>query len=661
MEKLAVMYDREYKKYLSKKDWERFVNYKSNHYFIDEIDDSLLGKISMAQLKWARELEATVFTQIFLPLTGFLSGKYMALYDIVDGKVVYRLDGDTLKKCECDASSFPNGGQRSTCCARGYTKWDIHQPVYVAENNGYKILYIPSIFTSYDGTALDNISVLFKCDGKLNEVVSETLSLLGEGRDTVHLCSGMEQEYFLFPTKYVRNRKDLLLCGRELVCDGLGMDQEQYAHYFALPRPKICDYMSTLRKRLVDMGINVQAQHSEVAPRQYEIVPKYTPITRSVFENAIIKQTIIDVASKFDLTPIFNEKVNSGVNGSGKHINMSLASDKKNYFDIKCGAKLFLLFVTSMVSAIARHKDLVLASVISYNNEMRLGGNEAPPMELSVYLGESVFKVFNEIANGKYNAYDIWEDDTKLRSVLSNIICNDFDRNRTSPFAFTGNKFEYRMVGSNNTGFVPLVVISTILCEKLADINKRLKDAKNIQSTYMDIIKDNILECQKIVFNGDNYKKVSSGDKKDVSALDVFEEYNDDKNISLFVNNSIFTEKELSVIYNVEKIKYKHSIMLDRDILCDLVHSKILPGIAKYLGQTKDNSLIDCDTISAMFNDIKKNVTSLEKIKIVNSANVSKIKKFMTSISDMYKKLCHMIPREYFDLVSDDALFYDCK
>lgn len=655
MSKLLVMYDNEYKKYLSKKDFLKFLEYKSNNAFVDDMSDDLLEKLCSAQLKWARKNGATIFTQIFLPLTGFLSGKYMALYDIVGGKMIYKLDKNILKKCECDASSFPNGGYRSTCCARGYTKWDIHQNIYIAENSGNIILYIPSIFTSYDGTALDNISILTKCDLRLNQVVGQTLKLLGEQQETVHFYVGMEQEYFLLPKHLIQKRKDIALCNRQLLCNGLSISQEQYAHYFALPRPKVCEYMNRLRKILVDVGINIQAQHSEVAPRQYEIVPKHSESTRAVFENAIIRQKMTDIGNELEMIPIFTEKINAHVNGSGKHMNISLSSNGRNYFDTRCGPKLFMLFFTTMIKAVAKHKELLPASVMSYHNDMRLGGCEAPKKEISVYVGDAISQILNEIKDKKIKADKIWNNDAQLQKTLHDIITNNFDRNRTSPFAFTGNKFEYRTVGASNTGFMPIAVLSTVFSEEMANINAKLKSSNNIQKTYYEVLEQNIEECQKIIFNGDNYKIKDNNKNHSKTTLSALKEYIADKNIALFVNNNIFTNNELHVIYTVERHKYIESFCVDKCVLKDIMTSNIYPVIDKFLVDKENKT--DKDTLRILYTKLKKHMKKLDSINLDENDDVSP-DKYFDDINNIFNQICETINIDNFSLIKDDDIYY---
>ncbi len=569
MEKDKVMRDRDFKKYLSSEDYSKFIRYKSEHLYIDEMDDDLLDKLCGAIVEWAKTKDVNVYTQIFLPLTGYLSGKFLALYRTGETNEVRRITSKDLKYQECDASSFPNGGARGCANARGYTKWDIHSPIYIMYDcDRPGVLVIPSIFTSYDGTALDNIDVLLRCKEGINRAVERLYEAMGRSYSGCNIFAGMEQEYFLFPKDIVGCRADLALCGKELLYDSPTIPQSQYAHYFALPRPKIAAYMNALRGELASIGIDVEAQHSEVAPRQYEIVTRYSDMEHAVLENAIVKQKISEVADRYGYIAEFNEKIHPRINGSGKHLNISLSVNGQNVFKVGSDPSIFLLFFTTMIDSVRQYQDLVLASISSYSNDNRLGGYEAPPKDITVYIGEKLYEVLLDIRDKKYSMCDILGIDPALHDRLAQILGQDFDRNRTSPFAFTGDKFEFRLMGSANTGFMPLVVISTILVDKINSATSKLQSGSSI----LDIVMENIISMDSVIYNGDNMTRSSKGNK---CALDAIKIYNSDTVRELFVKNNIFSETELKVIYNTETAKYIDEVTLDAHVLIHMLEDTL--------------------------------------------------------------------------------------
>lgn len=444
--------DAVFKKYVSKKVYAEYLDIKLKG---GHINLPLASKLSHAIKLWAVKQGVTHYTHWFQPLTGLTAGKQVSFLELDGHKVIEKFDAKSLIKGETDASSFPNGGERMTFEARGYTVWDYTSPIVIQnKGNGNKVLLIPTAFCSYHGTALDEKTPLLRAIQALNKQGVKLLHTLGY-KDVKKLIVnvGGEQEYFLIKKSHYLKRKDLVLTGRTLLGAPPIKSQEKHHHYFGTISNLMNGFMNDVNKELWKMGITAKLQHNEVAPCQYEIVPIYSNVNIACDQNQILMETLQSVAQKYDLVVLLNEKPFKGVNGSGKHTNWSVATDTGiNLLDAALEDKtLFLLFLTSVIAAIDEYAPLVRLSASYYGNDLRLGGDEAPPSIISIFVGATIANILKDIENGIAFSHG---DNQTLETGVNLLPINfkdNCDRNRTSPFAFTGNKFEFRMVGSSQS------------------------------------------------------------------------------------------------------------------------------------------------------------------------------------------------------------------
>ena len=547
-------------------------------------------EIAKAMMAWAMEKGATHYTHWFQPMTGVTAEKHEAFIE-PDGKggVVTKFSGKMLVKGEPDASSFPSGGLRSTFEARGYTAWDPSSKAFVRDGS----LYIPTIFCSYGGESLDKKTPLLKSIEALNKQVLRIMRLFGD-KETKKIIStvGAEQEYFLVDKGVYEERLDLATCGRTLFGAHPPKGQELEDHYFGKIKQRVWDYMSDLDEELWKLGVYAKTKHNEVAPAQHELACVYTPSNDAVDHNQIVMSVMKSVANRHGMVCLLHEKPFDGINGSGKHNNWSMATDRgENLLDPTDHPEnnpRFLLILVAVITAVDKYQDLLRISVASAGNDHRLGANEAPPAIVSMFIGEELENILSSIERGaKYS--EIKAEVLKITSGLIPKFDKDkTDRNRTSPFAFTGNKFEFRMVGSDMSVSAANVVINTIVSDVLSDFADELSSAKDFDAAVIDIIRKSYSEHKRIVFNGNNYSDewVKEAEKRGLlnlkTTVDALPYYLKKKNIDLFVRHGVLTETEVKSRYEIQLDSYVKIIEVEAKTMLNMARREILPAAIGY-------------------------------------------------------------------------------
>ena len=547
-------------------------------------------EIAKAMMAWAMEKGATHYTHWFQPMTGVTAEKHEAFIE-PDGKggVVTKFSGKMLVKGEPDASSFPSGGLRSTFEARGYTAWDPSAKAFVRDGS----LYIPTVFCSYGGESLDKKTPLLKSIEALNKQVLRVMRIFGDN-ETKRIIStvGAEQEYFLVDKEVYEHRLDLATCGRTLFGARPPKGQELEDHYFGKIKQRVWDYMSDLDEELWKLGVYAKTKHNEVAPAQHELACVYTPSNDAVDHNQIVMSVMKSVANRHGMVCLLHEKPFDGINGSGKHNNWSMATDRgENLLDPTDHPEnntRFLLFLSAVITAVDKYQDLLRISVASAGNDHRLGANEAPPAIVSMFIGEELGNILNSIENGaKYN--EIKAEVLKITSGLIPKFDKDkTDRNRTSPFAFTGNKFEFRMVGSDMSVSAANVVINTIVADALKDYADVLEKSTNLNASVLELVKKSYTEHKRIVFNGNNYSDewVKEAEKRGLlnlkTTVDALPYYLEKKNIDLFVRHGVLTETEIRSRYEIQLDSYAKLIDVEAKTMARMARREILPASIGY-------------------------------------------------------------------------------
>ncbi len=553
--------------------------------------------IAKAVMDWAVSHGATHFCHWFQPLTGTTAEKHDAFFTLKNSKPIERLSAGQLLQGEPDASSFPNGGSRSTFEARGYTTWDLTSPMFLIESTNGKTLCIPTAFVSYNGESLDIKTPLLKSISKLSPVVTKFLNLAGhpESKSVIVTC-GAEQEYFLIDKAFYYSRPDLVMTGRTLFGALSTRNQQLEDHYFGTIPDRILAFMQELDFDLHRLGIPSKTRHNEVAPGQYEMAPIFTEANVASDNNQIIMTTIKKVAEKHDLVAILHEKPFAGVNGSGKHVNWSL-SDNNGLNLLEPGNEpqsnlRFLATVAITVEALCRHAKAIRMSISGAGNDHRLGANEAPPSIMSAYLGDTLEKIFTAIIEDKSftarenNVMDLGT------SQLAHLLQDNTDRNRTSPFAFTGNKFEFRAVGSSQAIGFPLTILNAAVTDVFIDANNFLEESQkngmSVNESLLALIKKFYNNSKHVVFNGDGYsqKWVEEAQKRGLpnlrttpEALDTMREM---KNYEFLIKGGIYKKEEIETRYNVLLERYIKLREIELDTLVDLVHQFVIPSAISY-------------------------------------------------------------------------------
>lgn len=555
-----------------------------------DLDLNVANSVANAMKNWAVEKGATHFTHWFQPLTGMTAEKHDAFISPVDGgRVILEFSGKELIKGEPDASSFPSGGLRATFEARGYTTWDPTSYAFIKGDT----LCIPTAFCSYSGEVLDKKTPLLRSMEAINEYALKVLSLFGKNDvKRVNATVGPEQEYFLIDENDYKKRKDIILTGRTLFGARSPKGQEKDDHYFGALRTRVADYMQDLDKELWKLGINAKTSHNEVAPCQHELAPVYTVCNVAVDHNQITMELMKKIAEKHHFACLLHEKPFAGFNGSGKHINWSLATtDGVNLFEPGDNPKdnlIFLLFFVAVIKAVDEYQDLLRISVSSAGNDHRLGSSEAPPAIVSMFIGSDLEDVLNSIAEG--TAFEE-KKNKKMKlgvHVLPEIAKDSTDRNRTSPMAFTGNKFEFRMPGSSFSVSGPTVVINTAVASSLKSFYEELKTSDDISSSVLSLVGRVYLEHKRIVFNGNAYsdewreEAERRGLMNLVGAPEAFDRYTSEKNIKLFEEFGIYSRKEVESREEIHHEEYSKTVNIEALSMHDIALKRIYPQAVEY-------------------------------------------------------------------------------
>ncbi len=567
------------------------------------IDASIANVVASAMKDWAISLGATHYTHWFQPLTGATAEKHDSFISPVGGgKVVMEFSGKELIKGEPDASSFPSGGLRGTCNARGYTAWDPSSYAFVRENT----LYIPTVFCSYTGEALDNKTPLLRSMDAISEQVLKLLSLLGDNSVTrVTTMVGAEKEYFLVNKKYFDERPDLINSGRTLFGAPAPKGQQLEEHYFGPLKPVVAKFMSRLDEELWKLGIMSKTKHNEVAPAQHELAPLYTSTNVAVDQNLIIMETMKKVAAELGVEVVLHEKPFEGLNGSGKHNNWSICTDTgenllspgKNPAD----NLRFLTFLAIVVKAVDDYQDLLRLSVASPANDHRLGADEAPPAIVSIFLGDELEQIVDSIVdNSEYIKKQAGKMNLGIKAVPQ-FRYDSTDRNRTSPFAFTGNKFEFRMLGSSQNICLPNVVLNTAVAKVCNDFCEFLDGSQDIEGDLRKLIKKTLTDHRRIIFNGDGYseewRKLAQqrGLLNLSTSVDVYPCLVAEKNIKLFGDFGIMNEIELRAREEIMFENYAKTIDIEARTMADMAHKLYIPATERYIRQLIENANLKKD------------------------------------------------------------------
>ena len=583
--------------------------------------------VAVAMKEWAVDNGATHFTHWFQPMTGCTAEKHDSFITPVDGgEVIMDFSGKELIKGEPDASSFPSGGLRATFEARGYTAWDPTSPAFIKDGT----LYIPTAFCSYTGEALDKKTPLLRSMDALSKEATKVLNLLGQTDVTsVKTTVGPEQEYFLIDKKDYAKRKDLIFTGRTLLGAPAPKGQEMEDHYFGVLRPRVAAYMHDLDEELWKLGIPAKTKHNEVAPSQHELAPVFDTTNVAVDHNQLTMEVMKKVAEKHGFVCLLHEKPFEGINGSGKHNNWSMTTNTgMNLLDPgKTPAEniQFLVFLAAVIKAVDEYADLMRLSVASAGNDHRLGANEAPPAIISMFLGDELSAVVESIENDTLFKKSEREAMDIGATVLPHFFKDTTDRNRTSPFAFTGNKFEFRSLGSSLSVAGPNVILNTAVAEALSQFYDELKDSKDLDADVKALVKKTIVEHKRIIFNGDGYTDewVAEAEKRGLynykTTPDVLPVFVEPKNVKLFTKHGIFTESEIDSRYEILLENYVKTLHIEAKTLVDMLYHEFLPGTLKYTDTLAQSIIIKKQAVEGIC--VKALEDSLKTI----SANYSKL------------------------------------
>ena len=589
-----------------------------------DLDLETADVIAHEMKEWAIEKGATHYTHWFLPLTGVTAEKHDSFISapLPSGKVLMSFSGKELIKGEPDASSFPSGGLRATFEARGYTAWDCTSPAFVRQDAGGATLCIPTAFCSYTGEALDQKTPLLRSMEAINKQALRLLRLFGNTTSKkVTPSVGPEQEYFLVDAEKFEQRKDLIYTGRTLFGAMPPKGQELDDHYFGTIRQRIASFMRDVNIELWKVGVTAKTQHNEVAPAQHELAPIYSEANIAVDHNQIVMQTLKRVACQHGLKCLLHEKPFAGVNGSGKHNNWSITTDDGiNMLDpgkTPHENTQFLLVLTCILKAVNKHADLLRESAADPGNDHRLGANEAPPAIISVFLGEQLEDVLEQLISTGEATHSLkgGKLDTGV-STLPELAKDATDRNRTSPFAFTGNKFEFRMVGSRDSIASPNIVLNTIVAEAFADACDVLEKADDFDKAVHDLIKEYATENQRIVFNGDGYSEawVEEAARRGLpnirSMVEAIPAMVTDTAVNLFERFGVFTKAELESRAEIQYETYAKAINIEARTMIDMASKQFLPAFIKYTKTLADT----VNSVTAAGADASVQKETLEKV-----------------------------------------------
>ena len=598
-----------------------------------KLDRTLSDEIAEGMKKWALEMGATHYTHLFHPLTDSTAEKHEAFVSVKDGKAFEKFNGSALVQQEPDASSFPNGGLRNTFEARGYSAWDPSSPVFLMDGT----LCIPSVFVSYTGEALDTKAPNLKSMQALSEAATKVCNLFDESVGAVKVNLGIEQEYFLVDESLYNARPDLMLSGRTVIGHTSAKDQQLEDHYFGAIPSRVSSFMKDFETEAYKLGILLQTRHNEVAPNQFECAPVYCEATKAIDQNMMLMIVMQKFAERHHLKVIFHEKPFDGVNGSGKHCNWSLVTDTG--VNLLSPGKTptknlqFLSFYAAVLKAMHKHHYLMMASVASLSNSYRLGGNEAPPAVMSVFSGSTLYGVFQSIMNMK----DVKVDSRAQESItivnsLPEIFPDNTDRNRTSPFAFTGNRFEFRAVGSSQNVASATYIINSVVAESLNDFYTQVVEleASGVERSdaVMTVVRKFVSEAKDIMFEGNGYSKeweeesAARGLRAVKNVPDAYEVYHETQTIELFENLGVLARNEIEARFEILNETYVKKLQIEARIIGDICLNHVIPAAVRY-----QNVLIEnIKGIKDIFG---------EGYRTFCSAEIDTLKKISTYINDI--------------------------
>ena len=570
-----------------------------------DLDLNVANAVASAMKDWAVEKGATHYTHWFQPLNGITAEKHDSFISPTsDGRVIMQFSGKELIKGEPDASSFPSGGLRATFEARGYTAWDPTSYAFVKGDS----LYIPTAYCSYSGEVLDKKTPLLRSMEDLNVQALRILRILGDDRtNRVIPTVGAEQEYFLIDRKLYEQRKDLIFCGRTLFGVKAPKGQELEDHYFGAIKPRVSAFMKELDEELWKLGILAKTKHNEAAPAQHELAPIFATTNIATDHNQLTMETMKNVAARHGLVCLLHEKPFYGVNGSGKHNNWSLSTDGgKNLLDPGKSPNenmQFLLFLAAMVQGVDEYQDLLRISVASAGNDHRLGAHEAPPAIISIFLGDELTGILEAIENDRaYESMECQKLETGVH-VLPDLNKDTTDRNRTSPFAFTGNKFEFRSLGSAISIACPNIMLNTIMAEELRRFADQLEQTADLKTDVLQLVKKVMQKHKRIIFNGDGYSEewVQEAKRRGLlnlrTTVDALPRYLDQKNVELFANHKIYTEAEMEARYETILEEYAKTLNIEALTMIEMVRQDILPSVSAYIAKLS-NAILSKRSVS---------------------------------------------------------------
>ena len=609
----------------------------------EPLDLGVANVVAAAMKDWAVEMGCTHYTHWFQPMTGITAEKHDSfITPNGEGQVIMEFSGKELVKGEPDASSFPSGGIRATFEARGYTTWDPTSYAFVKDGT----LYIPTAFCSYTGEVLDKKTPLLRSMERMNTEAVKILHLLGKEDVTrVTTTVGPEQEYFLIDKEAYDQREDLIYTGRTLFGAKAPKGQELDDHYFGAIKTRVAAYMKDLDEELWKLGILAKTKHNEVAPSQHELAPIFTTTNIATDHNELTMEVMKKVAERHGLVCLLHEKPFAGVNGSGKHNNWSISTNTgENLLDPGKTPEnnlQFQLFLAAVVKAVHEYQDLLRITVASAGNDHRLGANEAPPAIISMYLGDDLGELVDSIINDREY---VSKGKQKMRTgvdVLPDFMKDTSDRNRTSPFAFTGNKFEFRALGSSLNIACPNYMLNTMVAEELSEFYDELKDADDMDAAIKALVKKVFTEHQNIIFNGNNYAPewVEEAERRGLLNLkslpDAMEHFLDKKNIDLFVKNKICSADEIRARYEIELESYSKQINIEALTMIDMAKKNILPAVTSYVRDLTDTALAKKALSDAIPTSVEEDlITSLSNKLVCFSKKTAELEEAVIKASD---------------------------
>ena len=609
----------------------------------EPLDLGVANVVAAAMKDWAVEMGCTHYTHWFQPMTGITAEKHDSfIAPNGEGQVIMEFSGKELVKGEPDASSFPSGGIRATFEARGYTTWDPTSYAFVKDGT----LYIPTAFCSYTGEVLDKKTPLLRSMERMNTEAVKILHLLGKDDVTrVTTTVGPEQEYFLIDKDAYDQREDLIYTGRTLFGAKAPKGQELDDHYFGAIKTRVAAYMKDLDEELWKLGILAKTKHNEVAPSQHELAPIFTTTNIATDHNELTMEVMKKVAERHGLVCLLHEKPFAGVNGSGKHNNWSISTNTgENLLDPGKTPEnnlQFQLFLAAVVKAVHEYQDLLRITVASAGNDHRLGANEAPPAIISMYLGDDLGELVDSIINDREY---VSKGKQKMRTgvdVLPDFMKDTSDRNRTSPFAFTGNKFEFRALGSSLNIACPNYMLNTMVAEELSEFYDELKDADDMDAAIKALVKKVFTEHQNIIFNGNNYAPewVEEAERRGLLNLkslpDAMEHFLDKKNVDLFVKNKICSADEIRARYEIELESYSKQINIEALTMIDMAKKNILPAVTSYVRDLTDTALAKKALSDAIPTSVEEDlITSLSNKLVCFSKKTAELEEAVIKASD---------------------------